>query len=170
MININWSRWIYASVIEHFISAPYFAIWDDYLENRTAYDAQGIIPVYVDGLDFNVDDVKDYIEVRIDGPHFAEVSKNNYRGTLLINVILCITKDENFHKLYTLAGKIQNTFSTIPVYAYGNEDNDNNGHFGCLSLERLQPIKTDWFGQPEDDIKHTYITIEGHYTTTLRGE
>ena len=170
MFNENWARWIYASVQAHFDESEYFVEWNKYLEDRATYDAAGIIPLYIDGKGYNPNGVKDYIEVRMDGPDFVEVSNNNYRVELLINVLLSITKDENLQKAYLLAGRAQKLFTTIPVYRFGCEDIDNSTSVGCLKIINKGKLETTNWGQPDAAIKQTQTTIESHYIMKLIGD
>ena len=54
----NWSRWILASVNQHFID-----------------EAQGV-PVFLEGTIRDTRTIKDFYEVRVDGPDSTELSRN----------------------------------------------------------------------------------------------
>jgi len=168
MINENWAKWVYSSILNHFEESEYFIKWETYLEDPHTYDEQGITPMYIDGCSFDSKDVKDYIEIRIEGPDIVEVSNNYFKITLDLNILTSVTKDSNIWKTHELVGKVQKTFSTISVYRYGSGTEDNNSLVGCLN--RQNKMETIPWGQPDPNIKQIQQTIESQYKMQIKGD
>ncbi len=149
-INENWARWIMASLHKHF---------DD---NR-----QGLI-LYVDGQIRDTRTESEYIEVRVDGPNFTEISKNNWKIFVEVNVLVSVTMDnKDLHRLVKYIGIVSAAFIDIMIYKYG----DGASELGCMRLlqdtgthERVQVSN---FGVIDPAINLQQATVEGHYELLL---
>lgn len=142
MIDINWNRWIFASISKHFD------------EQR-----QGI-PIFVDQ---GMSEDKQYFEIRVDGPFWKQISKSSFQGVIEINV-LCVVKKEvdDFHAIYRLTGIISAAMmmNQINVYKYG--DPGDNSFLGCL-IRMNDPIDVKNYGQIEPDVPILQSTVETTY-------
>lgn len=156
MIDKNWARWIFASLSVHF-------------EN-----GRGTVPMYVEGQDRNTASLNEYIELRIDGPYYKELSKTYYQLDLECNVLCCAKRDNiDNHKIHRITGLISSLFKTdISVFKYGDGPDDNPTIFvGCLIRrdEKREEIVTSHFGQIDPDIPVLQATVEAHYRMHLHG-
>jgi len=153
-INTNWSRWIFASICQHFD------------------DNKGTLPLYIEGQYISTPRPNNFMELRIDGPYYTHVNKKDWKVYLEVNVLLQSSiNDADFHNQQRYLGLISTIFSCIKLYKYGTGAMDDDSQFGCLFLlqdtqarERLQISN---FGRVDVGSKLEQATIEGHYKTNL---
>jgi len=153
-INADWSRWIFASVSYHF-------------DQR-----KGSLDMFIEGQHRDTRTLKDFFELRVDGPYYTELSKNYWQLYIEVNALVQSTKDDHsYHRIWDNCGTVSAMFTDIPVYKYGNGILDDQSYLGCLNLlqdtrgrERLQ---TSHFGQIEPKTPILQATIEGHYEMHL---
>jgi len=154
MVNVNWSRWIFASITKHFY------------DNLNAS-----LKVYVEGQRrVNLRDQENFCEVRVDGPYLTEVSKGNYRIYSEVNVVVQHhMSDSNWHTIHTNIGLVQGAFTTIPIYKYGSGVQDDDSLLCCLELvqDARNDLETNQLGQIGPDKQLMMATIEGHYECLL---
>ena len=155
MLNQNWPRWVFASVSKHF---------DD--------KRQGL-PLHIEGQHRDTRSLKDFIELRMDGPHFTEVSQNYWRIYVEVNILIQSTMDESsYHRIHQNAGIVAAAFTGIGLFKYGNGINDNPAvQWGCLQLlqdtSRREELVIRHCGQVEPATKLLQSTVEGHYETYI---
>ena len=143
----KWPRWIFASC-------------------TTFFDAQrqGLV-MYIEGQDNRVNETEqDYIEFRMDGPVINQRTRNNYKLTIDLNVlIITYISQRDLHKIYRHTGIVVEMFKTvIPVRRFG----DGNTLIGCLNLE--SEITVAHFGQIQPESRMLQATVEASYGITLR--
>jgi len=141
MIDQNWPRWIKASCAKHFDSLR-----------------QGVF-LYIDGMDRDTAKIKDFAEFRMDGPRTEELSLNEYRLTVTINVLVQHTMNEaDMYGFERTMGVFQAAFTPdISVYRYG----DDQSFVGCL--RRDNPIKYNNFGVTDAIVRVQQGTLEARY-------
>lgn len=153
-INTNWSRWIISSIHKYFDT------------NRQS------ITLFVEGTPRNTRTEKDFMELRVDGPHYTEISKSYYLIKLDINILIQSTQDEtDFHRIYKNIGKILSIFNNIRIYKYGTGDDDDDSFLGCLRLiqdaQGREPVQVAMLGKIRPEIAVEQAVIEGHYQMNL---
>lgn len=154
MINPNWARWIFASVSKHFDT------------NKNGID------LYIEGQHRNATQVKDSLELRVDGPYYTEESHNYWRIYIEVSLLVqSMQDDKDFHRTHRICGQVAAAFTTIPIFKFGDGPSDNaNVQIGCLevitggSRERIQ---TNHFGLLAPDVKLMQSTVEAHYEVHL---
>jgi len=156
--NANWNKWIVASVIKHFKAILDAASVDNFIEGTSTRDLTKA----------------EYVEIRVDGPYSDERTKNDFKLTLEVNLLIqtIITPSINIYRHAELQGLCMQSMVTIPVYKLGNEVADDKSQLGCLELNTDEPrdhVMSHNFGQIETDIKLQQATVEGHYKIELEG-
>lgn len=159
MYNRNWPRWFGASVNKHF---------------KPMDPVEGI-PVFFEGQVRQTFDLDDFIEVRMDGPYWRELNRNEFLLYIEVNILtqVNILPDKNLYRILTIDGIIAEYLTTIPVYKLGNEAGDDGSQIGCLTLVG-NPALRDWskrneFGQIETKTPLRQTTTEAHYEIELKG-
>lgn len=124
--------------------------------------------MFVEGYVRDTESLKQYIEVRIDGPNITEYSKNCWKLYFEVNVLITtridLFGDGNVHG--KLKGDISKLFvSNICVHRYGSQTDDDREHIGCLKRVAVgrERIQVSDFGQIRPDTKLRQATVEGHY-------
>jgi len=147
-IDPNWARWIRASVDKHFVDLF----------------AASSLATFVEGQHRATRSLKDFVEVRMDGPDISEVSKNYYVLRVDVSILIHSTMDDtNYHRIDASIGITTAAFSTVKVYRYGTPGDDTL--LGCLTLQdELQVLR---YGQRSPDKKLQHASVEGHYKMTL---
>jgi len=143
-------RWILASVSKHFDA------------RRESLD------MFIEGQHRDTQDKKNFIELRVDGPYFTELSKGYWRIYSEINVLVqSAMDDQNFHTIWTNIGIVAAAFTSIPVYKYGNGPDDDGSLFGCMNLiseaRGKERIQVSYFGKIAPSAELQQATVEGHY-------
>lgn len=177
MINANWARWIFASATYQFVQSGYFIEWHEYLKDIETYNSNDIIPVYITGQEFAPKDVQHYVELRIDGPDFTEVSKGDYRAKIEVNVLVTTTKsDSDFHAIHRYTGRVQSVLAEgFTIYRFGDGAEDDNSPLACMdtimwaSGEGGNRVETKHFGQIYPDIPLIQASVNVRYKTELDG-
>jgi hypothetical protein len=146
MINSNWTHWIVASVASHF-------------------------NLYKGDLTYRIEggaadkDVLRYLELKYDGPHYDEVSKNYTLITMDIALFLQIPKDNDLYSLTNYIGNILTGFSDIDVYKFGDDSESDSSLFACL--RPIGPIRTATFDQTMKGVEVKQALIESRYEMEL---
>lgn len=146
MINKNWERWIFASVSKHF---------DTYRES---------VPLYIEGQERQTQLLDEFIELRVDGPYFKEVSKGCTKIDIEINLLCCVKKNNDNFRIHKLTGVVAAAFKPeIFVYKFGDDPLEL---WECLRLrsDKREAVIVSHFGQPDPDLPLMQATVEGHYT------
>ena len=150
----NLPRWLFASVSKHF---------DDNKQD---------LALFIEGQYRTTRNIKDFIELRFDGPDLTEISKGYWKVYTEINVLVqSAMDDENFHRIHTTVGKVVAAFTDIEVYKYGTGDDDDDSLLGCLVLladaRSKEKTKVAHFGQIGPDTMLLQASVEGHYLMHL---
>ena len=153
MVNRDWPRWIFASISKWFS------------------DRRNGVPLYLEGFDIQQVPPKDWAELRMNGPFFRNPSHNYWVVSVDVNILLQITPDnEDNHKLWRIAGIFLDAMQgEIPVYKYGDTENDDQSLFGCLAIE---PVKDEEivlanFGRVDPEIQMMRSAISALYRMDL---
>jgi len=151
-MNHNWPRWIFASVTKHF---------SDTLSLKCFVEGE-IRTTWAD---------KDFVEIRMDGPYFKQLSRTDWSTFIEVNVLVQATIDNvNTHKIHSNVGLVCAAFTPISLYQYG----DDSVQFGCLQpvthSRSNQTLVVSHFGKVNPDKNLQQATVEGHYLTTLTFE
>jgi len=152
--NVNWPRWVFASVCKHF---------DD---NKSS------LTLFIEGQHRKTRTLKDFAELRVDGPYLTEVSKGVWKLFIEVNVLLQSAMDDtSFHRIHTNAGIIVAAFTGIPVYKYGDGVDDDKSLLGCLQIvsdaRGKERIQVSHFGRIDTGTPLMQATVEGHYEITF---
>lgn len=153
-MNPNWPRWIFASLSKHF------------------YDRRGGYAFYIEGQERDVPAPPQLIELRVDGPYATELTMNHWRLYTEVSVLVQCTKDmADYHLIHRITGLVAAAFTDLPVYKYGDGDDDDQTQFGCMQLiqdiGRRERIQINNFGQISQDVPLLQSSIEGHYELLL---
>ena len=152
----NWSRWIFASITKHF---------SDIID----------LTLFVEGMERQTKDLKNFAEIRIDGPKSNELSADYWRLYVEINVLIqSIMDDKNLHRHWDNIGDVNMAFTRrISVHRYADADGQNGdgSHLGCFQLvtDRYdrEAIVTSNFGQIDKSVRLQQATVEAHYALFL---
>jgi len=153
-MNHNWPRWIFASICKHFSTqCP-------------------TLKLQVEGMPLDTRMAKDFIELRVDGPDLTMQGKGFWRTYIEVNILIqSVDDNKDGHKLQKSIGIVSNTFTNIPVYRYGDTDDDDDSYLGCLQLisndVNGQDIQVRNFGEVNAAVRVQQATVEGHYRMTL---
>jgi hypothetical protein len=155
-LNQSWPRWVFASVSSHFN------------QHR-----QGL-PMFIEGQHRNTRNMKDFIELRMDGPQFTEVNRGEWRIYFEVNILIQSTMDnENYHRIHTNVGIVAAAFTDIVMFKYGNQPGDDNSVWECAKIlqdvGKRQHIDIFHFGQIDTQTKLVQSTVEGHYEGYAKG-
>lgn len=149
-------RWIIASVSRHF-------------EDRR----QGI-PMFIEGQIRQTRELEDFIEIRIDGPNYTELSKSFWRVYIEINVLIQSVQDKKDRfRIYKSTGVVASAFeNVISIFKFGDEAGDDDSLVGCLKLQgdrsARERVQISHFGQIEPQTGIFQSTVEAHYVAELR--
>ena len=155
--NPNWPRWIFATVSKHFTDASQVAG----------------TPLFIEGQHRDTSKLKDFYELRLDGPTLREVSKGCWILRIEINILATsVMNDSNYHTIHQLVGNAAAAFEkAITVLKYGNNPQDDKTFVGCLQLiqdrETRDFIEINHFGQVDVKTKLMQASVEGHYKMVL---
>lgn len=158
--NPNWPRWIFASVSKHFADAASVAG----------------VPLFIEGQHRDTLELKDFFEMRMDGPTLREVSKGCWVLRIEINILVQSAMDDsNYHRIHQDVGIVSAAFEkSIGVYKKGRNDPDpdDQSFLGCLKLIQNAStrdfLEINHFGQIDTKTKLIQATVEGHYNMLLQ--
>lgn len=156
MLNPNMDRWIFASVSKHF---------DD---RKSPY------ALYIEGMHRDTNKLEEFLELRIDGPLYTEVSHGYWKIYMEINMLAqCCKNNQNFHRMRQMTGNIMYMFEPcINVYRYGPNDlPDDQSYVGVLQRldqeEGRNNMQVSHFGQVDPVNQLEQATVEAHYVMFL---
>lgn len=148
-MNPLWNKWIFSSVAKHF----------------KAKCEELHIPLYIESFPRDTSSLKDWIELRIDGPHYTPQTKNQWEITLEVNVVVSSAKDNiNSYRYLEAQGNVVKMFSNIPVYKLGLDES----LVVCLQTTQGK-IVTRNFGQVGPTVALNQSSVEAHYRAFLQG-
>lgn len=152
-INANWSRWILASIYTHF--------------NNSNLG----LPLRFAGLPltYNTDESANHFELRVQGPHFTELSKDYWEIRVLVNVYLELKTSTDLYLLQKYFGTLQSAFKVIQIKKYGNLSLiDDSTTITCINIVGgNQTIRTTDFGQFGPDKKLRGGTVEADFLGSI---
>jgi hypothetical protein len=150
-MNPNWTRWIVASINKHFADI----IKPD-------------LDLYIEGTDRRTGQEQNYAELRHDGPRCTELSKGYWHIDVVVDILVVSkTNDQDIYTLERNLGLVQSAFTEdIPVFKYGDDPSDQ---LGCLTLcpRPDEPIRTNNFGQVENDTRLRQASVDACYRMNL---
>ncbi len=154
-INPYWIRWTVASIATHFTAA------------------RGNYPLYLEGDERDTDQLKNFGELRIDGPFIKTLPMGLFYLDIEVNVLIQSHMDPtNLYVGLTAAGVFAAAFANvIKAYKFGNGVADDDTLLGCYRLRNARNDNTvdiSQFGIVSKDTRLTQITIEGHYRMELQ--
>lgn len=155
-MNLNWQRWITASLYKHF---------------KDACDSASLF-MYIEGTDRRTNEQRTYAELRVDGPYYTELSKGYWQIDVDIDVLVMDkTNNVDLYSMQRAIGNVLAAFTTdIPVFMYGaGTDDDPMTQLGCFKLlpNDAEPIRVTNFGQPKLEIKESQASVEARYRMNL---
>jgi hypothetical protein len=146
----NWSRWIFSSTSQYF---------------KTRLNSE--IAFFVEGEDQGINNLKNYVEFRLNGPNIYTLS-GYYKLHLTINILVCVNQDsKNILGIHRYSGLVASTFpKAIPIYNY---DTDPPTFVGCLQLTRKDKREVDisHIGQLTPDMKQMQAIVQAPYVMYL---
>ena len=143
-------RWFFASTSDHFNK-----------QKQT-------LPLFIEGQIRNTRGVKDFIELRMDGPQFTEVSKGYVRIYGEINILVSsVMDDKDYHRIHENVGIVASMFTDIVIFRYGNRTGDDQTVYGCWkliqNLAKRQRVEIFHFGKVDAKNNIVQASVEGHY-------
>lgn len=151
------TRWIFASVSEHFKGFT------------DGFSRQ----LFIEGQQRPLEPESILFELRMDGPWLTELSRNYWDIYIEINLgIQVALDDQDYHTIYTVIGEGTTIYTpTISTFRRGNGGADDDSFIGCLILEQNkrsgERIQVNNFGKIAPDKNLLQATIEGHYRMKL---
>jgi len=152
-MNENWNRWIYASIAKHF---------------NTTIAVPNSLYMYIAGRSDDTGKHDEFIELRISPIQTTEISKNNYRINVKIDILYSVQLvPEDGFRAQTVAGLIETAITDICVYKYGKKPGDDGSLLGGLQLQR-QPVESNCFGQISSDTRLIQGAVSASLQMTLK--
>ena len=116
-MNKNWNRWVYASIAKHF---------------NTTIAVPNNLYMYLAGRSDDTGKHSEFIELRISPVQTTEISKNNFRINVTIDITYSVQLvPEDGYRAQTVAGLIETAITDICVYKYGNGTSDDGSLLGA---------------------------------------
>lgn len=152
-MNKNWNRWIYTSISKHF---------------NTTIAVPNNLYLYIAGRSDETGEKAEFIELRISPIQTTEISKNNYKINVTIDVLYSVQlTPEDGYRAQTITGLIETNVTDICVYKYGNSSDDDDSLLGVLQLQR-QPIESNCFGQISSDTRLIQGVVSASLQMTIK--
>jgi len=153
--NPNWPRWCFASVSKHF---------DD--------RRQGLY-MFIEGQKRDTRDLKDFIELRMDGPQITEISKDYWRIYGEVNILVTSAMDNNnYHRIHQNVGIVAAAFTTIRLFKFGTGVDDDQSQWACWYLlqntEKRHRLDIFHFGKVDVKSEVVQASVEGHYECLVK--
>jgi hypothetical protein len=145
----NWPRWIFASISKHFET------------NLSS------LKMFIEGEDRDTWENKDFIELRIDGPYYHQISKNLWRAKVEVNILLQVVITDDLHLIHRRVGEVSTAFTPIIIYKYGDGVGDDDSQIGCFQL--IQNVRANelliisHFGRIKPELPLLQASVEGHF-------
>jgi len=154
----NWSRWIKASIAQHF---------------SDAFAPSGL-KMYLEGTPRDTDLTKDFVEVRLNGPTWRAGSQNEWIcDPITINVFVQSKEDqEDAYRLDKNIGLVSAAFTTtIPILKLGTGVGDDQSVITCLNLnsQGKDTLRVIQFGQVTPSTQLLRAAVEGDYFGNFYG-
>lgn len=154
MIDKNWARWIFASLSKHF------------QDNRQGID------FFVEGEDQKLENSENYIEFRMNGPIFNEVSKNFWKIEVVVNILVVSKQNAvDIHTIHRNVGIVAEAFKTcIPIKKYGDSIDDSPTQVLGIMIRKIadkKDVNISHIGQVSADVKEMQSMVEAYYCMYL---
>ena len=147
-MNKHWNRWIHTSIARYF---------------STIAEANDLY-LYVVGRSDERTKTNEFIELRVTGPNTTEISRNNFKIDVIIDLIYSIhLLPSDSYRAQKISGILEEAMTDICIYKYGNGDDDDDKILGTLILQR-QPVESNCFGQVEPNTR----LIQGNVSAALQ--
>lgn len=155
-MNHNWPRWLRAS------SAQWFKA-----------KILPTLPFFLEGGDRRTEELREYVEFRLDGPYAKELNKGFWQLDVEINVLVVTSRDDSdVYEHDRNVGSACAAFTKgVPIWKLGDgEDDDPLELLGCMVLIPLdkERIIVSNFGQIAPDTRMMQSTVEAHYRLQLK--
>ena len=139
-MNENWPRWIIASVNDHFDSVA------DLVTGEVAGELND----------------NETVEVRVNGPYIDELSKDDFKITATVNVVIqSVMSDLEYHNIHRKVGKVLVLFTAITVKKFGDGVDDDQTELGCFRKPRS--IQVNYFGEIEPQLRLEQASVSAEY-------
>jgi len=124
-------------------------------------------PVYIEGDSRTTALLRNFAEVRLDGPNIEEVSKGCFKLSSTFNLLINSKVDaDDLYSLERILGQFQKAFTNgLDVFKLGGGPDDDETLLGCYLLK--SEIEVNKFGLIQDGIELMQATIEARYEMTL---
>ena len=144
-----------------------WARWTLIAFNKAANAVRGQYPVYIEGDERTTALLRNFAEVRLDGPDITEPSKGCFFLDVNFNLLINSKVDtEDLYAIERVIGQFQKAFTNvIAVAKLGDDPIDDLTHLGCYMLQ--SEIEINKFGIVQDGIRLMQSTIEARYRMTL---
>jgi len=154
VFDINWDRWIAASINQHFET------------NR------GTLNMFVEGQERRLTNTQtSYIELRQDGTGWQEMSRDNWKGRVEVNVLVASVINTDLYLPNRMVGQVTAILQRcIPVFRYGTGVQDDGTQVGELILmteDRDRGHRIHKYGQIEQAIALMQSSVEASYKIWL---
>jgi len=112
-----------------------------------------------------------YFEFRLDGPYIQQLTSNEDRYTIEINVLCISNVDAKYSdEIEKMLGQMAAAFEpVIPLFRFGDQLQDTRAKLGCLTLmqDKREAVIISRFGQANPATEVIQASIEGHYEFRL---
>lgn len=159
--NVNWVRWIKASIAVHMnsylLTSPMF-VEGQLRNNQTGIGQPG--------------DSDNKFEVRIDGPDLRESTHDHFGGIVEVNILAQAVITDDAYMLERLLGEALRAMTTrIQIFKYGDGVDDDQTLLVCISRmdQRFHELTVNNFGQIEPQTRLQQGAVEAHYRVELIG-
>ena len=124
-------------------------------------------PVYLEGDIRTTALLRNFAEVRLDGPDITEPSKGCFFLDVNFNLLINTKVDpEDLYAIERVIGQFQKAFTNVVlVKKLGDDPIDDGSVLGCYMLQ--EEIAISKFGIVEKDTRLMQTTIEARYRMTL---
>ena len=153
-MNNDITRWLRVSIDKHFTD----------LVN---------LPVFVEGWKRDTRKLKDFYELRVDGPRINQPSKGYYIFYMEVNTLVqSAMDDEDYLRIEADISAVLNGFTdVIKVFKYGDGPNDTGEFIGCLRIQDAygrERLLISRLGQLDPATELIQAIVEGHYQINLK--
>lgn len=124
-------------------------------------------PVYIEGDNRTTALLRNFAEVRLDGPDIKEPSKGCFLLDVNFNLLINSKVDpDDLYAIERIIGQFQKAFTNvIECFKLGGGPLDDGSLLGCYELK--SEIEINKFGLVEKGIQLMQTTIEARYRMTL---
>jgi hypothetical protein len=151
MSNVNWDRWIFATMSGNFVA--------EFSPNYS---------VFVEGTYRELPTGTELLEFRMDGAQLRQPSRSYFILSIEINILVrSFQDDEHFHKMRDTAGKVRDWLAQNHcIHRYGDGSLDDETLLGILQLKnrgKKDFVRVNHFGQIDPKYKLEEATVEASF-------